>query len=117
MTYKPKTREVQPAPEEVPVVHSSAYLLKEQQQHAPGHSLAAKRAKKRSAEEDVSGNAFEWALRRADAYFDTVETQGDAQRSARSLVSNPATQATMKTMQARPCRHTLGPVACLARGW
>lgn len=101
MTYKPKAREVQPAPEEVPVVHSSAYLLKEQQAPAATPSAAKKRAQKRSAEDDVSGNAFEWALRRADAYFDKVESEGDANRSARSLVSNPATQATMKTMQAR----------------
>jgi hypothetical protein len=85
----------------VPVIHSSAFL-REQAGSAKGSYLtvgAAATKKKLSADEDLSTNAMEWALRQADAYFDKVETESDANRSARALVRNPATQATMKTMQ------------------
>jgi hypothetical protein len=108
VTYKPKAREVKPGPAEVPVIHSSAYLHRQAGSAKSAYIQRGQTAlkKKLTADEDMSKNAVEWALRRADAYFDKVEMESDANRSARALVKNPATQATMKTMQARSLMPT-----------
>lgn len=42
-------------------------------------------------------------MRRADAYFDKVEADASEHSAARMIVQNPATRATMKTMQVRIC--------------
>lgn len=99
--YEPKARKVAPAPSEVPVVHSSSYLLKEKEETF--------KAGRRKPDDDApaepnsdihtTSNAVDWALRRADAYFDEVEANSSEHSAARMLVKNPATRATMKTMQ------------------
>ena len=114
VTYKPKAREVAPGPPDVPVVHSSSYILKDRQpsngQSAYGEPSTAGRSVAGSTDsEDLSGNAFEWALKQADAYFDRVESEADSNRQAQLIVKNPATQATMKTMQVRSCHAYFTP--------
>lgn len=95
--YQPRARKVAPAPSEVPIVHSSSYLLQEQEgtfQSSRKHPTA-----RRDQDLDDTANAMEWALRRADAYFDKVEAESSEHSTVRVLVQNPATRATMKTMQ------------------
>lgn len=94
--YQPKARKVSALPQNVPVVHSSAYLLRRSEPKDGGRPATSSREQPTSAAEQ---NAVEWALRQADAYFDRVEADSEKQSAARSLVKNPATQATMKTMQ------------------
>ena len=118
VTYTPKEREVAPAPEEAPIIHSSSYILRERQgnstaapqrqspsqQHSSPASSGASRsssASSASGEEVSSGNAIEWALRQADSYFDRVENDEAARKSAHNVVSNPVTQTTLRTLQVR----------------
>jgi hypothetical protein len=108
VTYEPKERPVAPGPQEVPVIHSSSFILQKREgiTNASLPSKSSSSAEERSSNatadaDDMSGNAFEWALRQADAYFDKVESESAANRHARLIVMNPATQATMRTMQVR----------------
>lgn len=80
-------------------MHSSAYLLR---RNKP--SKDEKPVLGTSSGETSDGdqkNAMEWALRQADAYFDRVEADQESYSTTRMLVKNPATQATMRTMQVR----------------
>ena len=94
-----------PGPEEVPIKHSSSYILQERSGGAAsrsgarsgGETLATRDAL--STEAVDSGNALQWALHRADAYFDKVESDSATNSTARTLVSHPATQGAMRTMQ------------------
>eukprot|EP00892_Ulva_mutabilis_P011760 jgi/Ulvmu1/8957/UM005_0048.1 len=95
--YQPRVRKVAPAPSEVPVVHSSSYLLQEQEVALQSNRKAP--VARRDQDLDATSNAMEWALRRADAYFDKVEAESAENSTVRTLVQNPATRATMKTMQ------------------
>ena len=95
--YQPKVRKVSAVPQKVPVVHSSAYLFR-RKKPKDGERPAVLSSRDDSVD-PVEQNAVEWALRQADAYFDTVEGDKDKKSPARVLVKNPATQLTMKTMQ------------------
>jgi hypothetical protein len=98
--YQPKARKVAPAPQEVPVVHSSAYLLRRNKPEKSEKPVLASTSG--ATPDDEQQNAMEWALRQADAYFDRVEADQESHSTARVLVKNPATQVTMKTMQVTP---------------
>lgn len=97
--YQPRARKVAPAPSEVPVVHSSSYLLKEKEKTFKASRRQPANTAQLNNDLDVTTNAVEWALRRADAYFDKVEADSSEHSAARMIVKNPATRATMKTMQ------------------
>lgn len=96
--YQPRARKVAPAPSEVPVVHSSSYLLKEKEDTFKTSRRPADTSQT-EGDLDSTSNAVDWALRRADAYLDKVEADSSEHSAARILVQNPATRATMKTMQ------------------
>lgn len=111
--YQPRAREVAPAPSEVPVVHSSSYLLKEKEDTFKTSRRPENTSQTESDLESTS-NAVDWALRRADAYLDKVEAESTEHSAARLLVQNPATRATMKTMQVQ--FHLGGPhTVCLTQ--
>lgn len=95
--YQPKARKAAAVPQNVPVVHSSAYLLRRSK--LKDTPRPAVQSSGDESVDHVEQNAVEWALRQADAYFDRVEADTDKLSPARVLVKNPATQATMKTMQ------------------
>jgi hypothetical protein len=94
--YQPRAKKVLAAPQNVPVVHSSAYLLRSSKPKGNDRVTPTSRD---AIVDPVEQNAVEWALRRADAYFDRVEADTDKASPARALVRNPATQVTLKTMQ------------------
>ena len=89
----------------MPIKHSSSYILYERSGGAASSSRASSSSRApatRDSHEDeelMSSNALQWALHRADTYFDKVESDSATNRTARTLVSHPATQATMRTMQ------------------
>lgn len=97
MQYQPKVRKVSAVPQKVPVVHSSAYLLRRSK--PKDGDIPAVQSSRDDTVDPIEQNAVEWALRQADAYFDRVEGDQDTKSTARVLVKNPATQVTMKTMQ------------------
>lgn len=99
--YQPKARRVSPVPQNVPVVHSSAYLLRRSKPKEGDRP--AVQSPRDNAVDPVEQNAVEWALGQADAYFDRVEADTDTKSAARVLVKNPAAQLTMKTMQVGHC--------------
>jgi hypothetical protein len=123
VTYKPKQREVAPGPPDVPVKHSSSYILKDRQtsNSQAESSRATAKAKPRAGDSaDLSGNAFEWALKQADAYFDKVETETATNRQAQLIVKNPGTQVTMKAMQVRGSSlplHIACPLRLMSFWW
>lgn len=98
MQYEPKARKVLAMPQNVPVVHSSAYLLRRSK---PKDIERPVQSSRDNAVDPVEQNAVEWALRQADEYFDRVEADTDTKSPVRVLVRNPATQVTMRTMQVR----------------
>jgi hypothetical protein len=110
VAYKPKERATAPGPEEVPIKHSSSFVQQERSgalAPASGRYQSQAQSLQRSgagASQDeglTSGNALEWALKRADAYFDEVEGNSEVNRGTRALVTNPVTEGVLKAMQAR----------------
>lgn len=114
VTYKPRECDVAPEAEEVPILHSSSFKQQERRSGAaetpssplPSSTALAQRSADAGEGGELSGNAFEWAMKRADRHFDSVEADGEVNATARAIVTNPATQGALKAMQ-----------ACFLRSW
>lgn len=100
IAYTPNVKAAGPSPKEAPVMHSAVYLLQ-----SKTHSFAST-DEPESDEEPAApttsapNNAFEWALSRADAQLNRMETDpDDRSNAALGVVRHPLGQATLNTMQ------------------
>ncbi|KAL4428179.1 hypothetical protein ABPG75_002268 [Micractinium tetrahymenae] len=66
----PVARAAAPAPQPVPVEHSSAYLLRNRRQLSPAEE---EQQRQERGGEPFTGSAVEWVLRKADESLDEIE--------------------------------------------
>lgn len=100
VTYKPRVRDAAPPPPDVPVMHSSTYLVGNQRAFSPSSEKDAVENHEDNTSKSFVGNAWEWALHKADEQLNRLESSPDgASKRALDVIKGPAGQVTLKTMQ------------------